>query len=121
MRGVLKAPVDSFWRRSNISCSSLGRRGGAGPLPKGLLLSLSATRRLYEDVKERRGEQRRVRLLMRATARGSISNGEGFIVAVFQGNVCESGEIVMLLGRAFYKRMSLLSSLCSGGGWILII
>jgi hypothetical protein len=60
VRGVLKAPVDSFWSLSNISCSSLGSRGGAGPLPKGLLLS-SATWRLYEDVKERRGEERRAR------------------------------------------------------------
>ena len=30
-RGVLKAPVDWCCRRSKISCSSLGRRGGEGP------------------------------------------------------------------------------------------
>lgn len=29
-RGVLKAPVDCSWSFSKISCSSLGRRGGAG-------------------------------------------------------------------------------------------
>lgn len=33
-RGVEKAPVDCRWRRSKISCSSFGRRGGDGP-PKG--------------------------------------------------------------------------------------
>ena len=30
--GVLKAPVESFWRRSNSSCSAGGRRGGEGPV-----------------------------------------------------------------------------------------
>lgn len=30
VRGVLKAPVDCCWRRSKISCSSFGRRGGDG-------------------------------------------------------------------------------------------
>jgi hypothetical protein len=34
-RGVLNAPVLWRWRRSKISCSSLGRRGGAGPELKG--------------------------------------------------------------------------------------
>lgn len=29
--GVLNAPVDCCWSFSKISCSSLGRRGGAGP------------------------------------------------------------------------------------------
>lgn len=29
--GVLKAPVLAFWSFSNSSCSSFGRRGGAGP------------------------------------------------------------------------------------------
>jgi hypothetical protein len=33
--GVLKAPVLCFWSFSKSSCSSLGRRGGAGPEPKG--------------------------------------------------------------------------------------
>lgn len=31
VRGVLNAPVDWRWRSSKISCSSFGRRGGAGP------------------------------------------------------------------------------------------
>lgn len=79
VRGVLKAPVDSFWSRSNISCSSLGRRGGAAPLPKGLVLS-SATRRLYEDVKERRDEGRRARRLVCAMARGSMLIRKAFIL-----------------------------------------
>lgn len=39
--GVLKAPVDCFWSFSNISCSSLGREGGAGPR---LNIGLSARR-----------------------------------------------------------------------------
>jgi len=30
VRGELKAPVDCCCSRSNISCSSFGRRGGAG-------------------------------------------------------------------------------------------
>lgn len=30
VRGVLKAPVDCSWSFSKISCSSFGRRGGAG-------------------------------------------------------------------------------------------
>lgn len=34
-RGVLNAPVLCFWRRSKISCSSFGRRGGAGAFAKG--------------------------------------------------------------------------------------
>lgn len=34
-RGVLKAPVLCFCSASKSSCSSLGRRGGEGPLPKG--------------------------------------------------------------------------------------
>ena len=34
-RGVLKAPVLCFCSFSNSSCSSLGRRGGAGPEPNG--------------------------------------------------------------------------------------
>lgn len=34
-RGVLKAPVLCFCRRSKISCSSLGRRGGAGESENG--------------------------------------------------------------------------------------
>lgn len=46
VRGVLKAPVDAFWRRSNSSCSFGGRRGGAGPVEK-------AGRRV-EVVKKRR-------------------------------------------------------------------
>ena len=33
--GVLKAPVLCFCSFSKSSCSSLGRRGGAGPEPKG--------------------------------------------------------------------------------------
>ena len=33
--GVLKAPVLCFCSFSNISCSSLGRRGGEGPEPNG--------------------------------------------------------------------------------------
>jgi hypothetical protein len=32
--GVLNAPVDAFWRRSNSSCSFGGSRGGAGPVAK---------------------------------------------------------------------------------------
>jgi len=31
-RGVLNAPVELRWRRSNSSCSLGGRRGGAGPV-----------------------------------------------------------------------------------------
>ena len=31
VRGVLNAPVDCFWSFSKSSCSSFGRRGGAGP------------------------------------------------------------------------------------------
>lgn len=34
-RGVLNAPVLWRWSFSKISCSSFGRRGGEGPLPKG--------------------------------------------------------------------------------------
>lgn len=34
VRGVLNAPVLCRCRRSNVSCSSLGRRGGAGPPSK---------------------------------------------------------------------------------------
>ena len=30
--GVENAPVESFWRRSNSSCSLGGRRGGEGPV-----------------------------------------------------------------------------------------
>lgn len=30
--GVENAPVESFWRRSNSSCSFGGRRGGEGPV-----------------------------------------------------------------------------------------
>lgn len=33
--GVLNAPVEDCWRRSKISCSDLGRRGGEGPVAKG--------------------------------------------------------------------------------------
>jgi hypothetical protein len=33
-RGVENAPVDWRWRDSKSSCSSFGRRGGEGPLPK---------------------------------------------------------------------------------------
>ena len=29
---MLKAPVDSAWSLSNISCSSFGSRGGDGPV-----------------------------------------------------------------------------------------
>lgn len=30
--GVLNAPVEAFWSRSNSSCSLGGKRGGAGPV-----------------------------------------------------------------------------------------
>jgi len=32
--GVENAPVEVFWRRSNSSCSFVGRRGGEGPVAK---------------------------------------------------------------------------------------
>jgi len=48
--GVLNAPVEDFWRRSNSSCSFGGRRGGAGPVEK-------AGRRV-ERVKNRREGRR---------------------------------------------------------------
>lgn len=35
--GVLNAPVEDRWRRSNSSCSLGGRRGGAGPVAKAVL------------------------------------------------------------------------------------
>ncbi len=34
VRGVLKAPVEAFCKRSNSSCSFGGSRGGAGPVEK---------------------------------------------------------------------------------------
>lgn len=36
--GVLNAPVDARWRRSNSSCSLGGSRGGAGPVAKAGLM-----------------------------------------------------------------------------------
>lgn len=35
--GVLNAPVEDCWSRSKISCSDLGRRGGVGPVEKGVV------------------------------------------------------------------------------------
>jgi hypothetical protein len=43
--GVLKAPVDERWRRSNSSCSFGGRRGGAGPVAKAVRERLVVKRR----------------------------------------------------------------------------
>ena len=37
--GVLNAPVEDLCRRSNSSCSFGGRRGGAGPVAKAVLLT----------------------------------------------------------------------------------
>jgi hypothetical protein len=37
--GVLNAPVEALCRRSNSSCSFGGRRGGAGPVAKAVLLA----------------------------------------------------------------------------------
>ena len=37
--GVLNAPVEARCRRSNSSCSFGGRRGGAGPVAKAVLLT----------------------------------------------------------------------------------
>ena len=50
VRGVLKAPVDDFCRRSNSSCSFGGSRGGAGPVEKA---------GLREEVVKKRREGRR--------------------------------------------------------------
>jgi hypothetical protein len=48
--GVLNAPVDERWRRSNSSCSFGGRRGGAGPVAKAV--------RQLDCVKKRRDGRR---------------------------------------------------------------
>jgi len=57
--GVLKAPVDCRWSRSKISCSSLGRRGGAGALANGcgglLLPSAALLRVVHESARSCRG------------------------------------------------------------------
>ena len=47
--GVLNAPVEERWSCSYRSCSSLGRRGGAGPVANG-----GAARRRGPDEKRRR-------------------------------------------------------------------
>lgn len=45
VRGVLKAPVDDFCRRSNSSCSFGGSRGGAGPVEKAGLMGVVVKKR----------------------------------------------------------------------------
>jgi len=44
--GVLKAPVEERWRRSNSSCSLGGRRGGAGPVANAPRVVVVVNRRL---------------------------------------------------------------------------
>lgn len=63
-RGVLKAPVDCFWRFSKISCSSFGRRGGEGPFPNWLLASSLLTCRVVENVRVGRKGWERLRRRM---------------------------------------------------------
>jgi hypothetical protein len=52
-RGVLNAPVEACCSFSNISCSSFGRRGGAGP-------GVQDERVVAEDVKARVERVRRM-------------------------------------------------------------
>ena len=53
--GVLKAPVEERWSFSKSSCSSFGRRGGAGPEEKG-----GAVRRQELDERKRRADTERM-------------------------------------------------------------
>lgn len=56
-RGVLKAPVDDFWRRSNSSCSLAGRRGGEGPFEKAGRV-MEVENRRWEGTRKRRDRSR---------------------------------------------------------------
>lgn len=44
-RGVLNAPVLCFWSFSKSSCSSRGRRGGAGPVLKDVAWRVEVVKR----------------------------------------------------------------------------
>jgi hypothetical protein len=51
-RGVLNAPVELRWRRSNSSCSLGGRRGGAGPVAN-IVRALEVEKRRREEGSKR--------------------------------------------------------------------
>lgn len=59
LRGVENAPVDCFCRASNISCSSLGSRGGAAPAlnPPNALVGLSESLRVVDRQRVKRWER----------------------------------------------------------------
>jgi len=80
-RGVLKAPVLCRWSFSNISCSAFGRRGGAGPEPKGDCKArgevLNARR---ESCLGRRARERMVEVI--------ILDGDRIAIALFDSYLC---------------------------------
>jgi hypothetical protein len=100
---VLKAPVLAFWSFSKISCSSLGRRGGAGPVLKDVDVRL--------EVLKARRERRRGRRAVRRCA--AIVRILGSCVYVeFLLHNCQIALVVVLVKLSLKLEGDMSSSQC---------